>query len=80
MAGATAAAQPAQLDLFDDLLGAELLPATGQRLEAAAGQVLVEIERVQIPVMLGGNVFLPAEERRDRWVAQLDRAAPAFPR
>ena len=67
-----AAAQPARLDLLDDLMRRELFQAAAQRREAVVPQVFVQIERIDLAAMLGGQVLLRPEKRADRPVAGVD--------
>ena len=56
--------QPALADLLDHFRRLHLLQATGQRGEAAAGQVFVEVQRVAAAEMFGGDMDLRPEEGR----------------
>lgn len=73
---AAAAAQPAGLHLGDDLVGRQRLQAAAQGDEAVVPQVLVQVERVELSAVLGGQVLLPAEEGADHRVAYVQRVPP----
>ena len=71
-AGPAAAAQPALLDLLDDLLGRELFQAAAQGREAVVPQIFVQIDRIELAAVFGGQVQLRPEERAHRAVADVD--------
>ena len=58
--------------VFDDLMRRELFQAAAQGDEAVVPQVFVQIERIDLAAMLGGQVLLRPEERADRPVAGVD--------
>ena len=73
--GPAASSQAAHLDLFDQLVGRSFFEAVLQRIEAAVSQVFVQVGRIDLPAILGGQMLLTAEERTNRPVADVDRMA-----
>ena len=73
IARSAAAAEPAALDLRDDLLGRELA-ALPESLESVALQVFIEVEWVEVSVVLRSDMLLTIEKRGYRRVAQFDHA------
>ncbi len=55
--------------------GESSLQAVPQGLEAVVAEVFVQVDRVELAAVLGGQVLLRAEERADRRVAHVDGVA-----
>ncbi len=66
------AAEPALLDRRNHLLGRERFQTAAEGREPVVPQVLVQIGRIELAAVFGGQVHLRPEKRADRTVADVD--------
>ena len=73
VARAAAAAEAGGLDGLDDRLGGELAQALLERLIAAVGPVLLNVQRVHLAAAFEDDLLLLGEERADRVALRVQR-------